>query len=60
MKADKINFDSLTAEQIGKLFSIRIVPYNPDWKILFEKEKALITEVLKKWHLVSSILAVLR
>jgi Uncharacterized conserved protein len=46
MKAEKINFDSLTAEQIGKLFPIRIVPYNPDWKILFEKEKALITEVL--------------
>ena len=46
MKADKINFDSLTAEQIGKLFPIRIVPYNPFWKMLFEQEKVLITESL--------------
>jgi Uncharacterized conserved protein len=46
MKADKINFDSLTAEQIGKLFPIRIVPYNPDWKRLFEQEKVLIAEAL--------------
>jgi len=36
MKSEKINFDNLTAEQVGKLFPIRIVPYNPDWKILFE------------------------
>ena len=42
----KNNFDSLTAEQIGRLFPIRIVPYNPDWKMLFEQEKTLITEVL--------------
>ena len=46
MKTEKNNFDSLTAEQVGKLFPIRIVPYNPDWKILFEQEKALITDVL--------------
>jgi len=46
MKKEKINFDSLTAEQIGKLFPIRIVPYNPFWKMLFEHEKALITESL--------------
>jgi GrpB-like predicted nucleotidyltransferase (UPF0157 family) len=41
-----MNFDNLTAEQIGKLFPIRIVPYNPEWEALFEKEKVLITEVL--------------
>jgi GrpB-like predicted nucleotidyltransferase (UPF0157 family) len=46
MKTDKINFDNLTAEQIGKLFPIRIVPYNPDWIALFEQEKDLITNVL--------------
>ena len=48
MEAEKNNFDSLTAEQIGKLFPIQIVPYNPDWKMLFEQEKALITEVLSE------------
>jgi GrpB-like predicted nucleotidyltransferase (UPF0157 family) len=36
----------LTAKQIGKLFPIRIVPYKPGWKILFEQEKALLTAVL--------------
>jgi GrpB-like predicted nucleotidyltransferase (UPF0157 family) len=46
MKTEGINFDNLTAEQIGKLFPIRIVPYNPDWKMLFEQEKSLITGVL--------------
>ena len=46
MKTEKINFDNLTAEQIGKLFPIRIEPYNPDWTILFEQEKILITNVL--------------
>jgi len=45
METVKINFDSLTAEQIGRLFPIRIVPYNPDWNRLFEQEKELITEV---------------
>ena len=46
MKTVKVNFDDLTAEQVGKLFPIQIVPYNPDWKMLFEQEKALITDVL--------------
>jgi GrpB-like predicted nucleotidyltransferase (UPF0157 family) len=41
-----MNFDTLTAEEAGKLFPIRIVPYNPDWEMLFEKEKALIAGVL--------------
>ena len=48
MKTEKINFDSLTAEQVGRLFPIRIVPYNPEWEMLFEQEKTLITEVLGK------------
>ena len=41
-----VNFDNLTAEQAGELFPIRIVPYNPDWKILFEQEKELIKRAL--------------
>ena len=48
MKTEQNNFDNLTAEQVGKLFPIRIVPYNPDWEMLFEQEKALITGVLSK------------
>ncbi|MDR1459597.1 MAG: GrpB family protein [Bacteroidales bacterium] len=46
MKTKKENFDNLTAEQVGKLFPIRVLPYNPEWKVIFEQEKALITEVL--------------
>ena len=46
METEKINFDNLTAEQIGQLFPIRIVPYNPEWKVLFEQEKTLIISVL--------------
>ena len=41
-----MNFDNLTAEQIGKLFPIRIVPYNPYWITLFEQEKELIINIL--------------
>jgi GrpB-like predicted nucleotidyltransferase (UPF0157 family) len=46
VKTEQINFDNLKIEQVGKLFPIRIVPYNSDWKELFEREKALLTEVL--------------
>jgi len=42
----KAFFDDLTAEQVGKLFPVQVVPYNPDWIMLFEQEKVLITEVL--------------
>jgi len=42
----KSKFDNLTAEQVGKLFPIRIVPYNPDWKNIYEQEKELINGVL--------------
>lgn len=45
-KNENIDFDNLTSEQVGKLFPIQVVPYNPDWEILFEQEKALITEVV--------------
>jgi GrpB-like predicted nucleotidyltransferase (UPF0157 family) len=46
MKPEKNDFDNMTAEQIGKLFPIRIVPFNPDWRMLFEQEKTLITGLL--------------
>ena len=46
MKKETVNPDNLTAEQVGKLFPIRIVPYNPDWENLFEQEKKLIKTVL--------------
>jgi len=46
MKSEKINYDNLTPEQIGKLFPIRIVPYNPAWETIFKQEKALIMKVL--------------
>ena len=40
------NFDNLTAEQIGRLFPIKIEPYNPQWKTLFEEEKEFIIKIL--------------
>lgn len=46
MKTGPFNLDDLTPEQIGKLFPVRVVPYNPNWKTLFEQEKALITNTL--------------
>ena len=46
MKREIVNFDDLTAEQVGELFPIRIVPYNPDWKMLFKQEKELIIRTL--------------
>jgi len=46
MKKDTVNFDNLTAEQIGKLFPIRIVAYNPEWKMLFKQEMELIKRTL--------------
>ena len=41
-------FDDLTAEQVGKLFPIQVVPYNPDWIMLYEQEKVLLKAVLGK------------
>jgi len=54
MTTKKVNFDDLTAEQVGKLFPIQVVPYNPDWKMLFEQESALITETLGE-HVVLNV-----
>ena len=52
MKTEKINFDNLTAEQIGKLFPIQIVPYDPDWEKLFDSEKSLIIRLITpRWGL---------
>ena len=55
MKTVTKNFDNLTAEEVGKLFPIRIVPYNPNWKMLFEQEKTLILEVFEKEVIVEHI-----
>jgi GrpB-like predicted nucleotidyltransferase (UPF0157 family) len=41
-----MNLDNLTAEEVGKLFPVRIERYNLDWKLLFEREKAVIAETL--------------
>jgi GrpB-like predicted nucleotidyltransferase (UPF0157 family) len=46
MKTERLNYDNLTAEQVGKLFPVQILPYNPEWEILFEREKTLIAGVL--------------
>jgi GrpB-like predicted nucleotidyltransferase (UPF0157 family) len=46
VKTEINNFDNLTVEQTGRLFPIRIVPHNPDWITLFEREKTLILNVL--------------
>ena len=48
LKAGKIDFDSLTAEQVGQLFPIRIVPYDSDWTKCYEQEKELIIRVLSE------------
>ena len=45
---EKINLYNLTEEQIGKLFPIRIMPYNSDWKMIFEQEKSLLISVLSE------------
>lgn len=54
MEIEKINFNNLTDEQIGKLFPIRIEPYNADWQVAFEQEKELIVSVLAE-HMVFNI-----
>ncbi len=47
-EAEQNNLDKLTSEQVGKLFPIQIVPYNANWKVIFEQEKTLINNVLGK------------
>lgn len=40
----KIN--DLSPQELGKLFPIEIVPYNPNWIKLFEKEKEILIQTL--------------
>jgi GrpB-like predicted nucleotidyltransferase (UPF0157 family) len=42
----KTDIDSMSEEEIGRLFPIIVVPYNDNWKLLFEREKELITNLL--------------
>lgn len=42
----KKQLEDLTAEDWGRLFPIKIVPYNPEWKHIFEREKVAIQSVL--------------
>jgi len=46
MKKEKNNLDNLTPEEVGKLFPVRVEPYNPDWEELYEQEKELLIRVL--------------
>ncbi len=46
MKKKEIDLNRLSAEEIGRLFPIRVVPCDPGWKTLFETEKALIINTL--------------
>ncbi|MCX6227488.1 MAG: GrpB family protein [Bacteroidia bacterium] len=38
--------EELTREELGKLFPVEIVSYNPGWPILFEEEKELLINTL--------------
>jgi GrpB-like predicted nucleotidyltransferase (UPF0157 family) len=40
-------FDTLSPEEIGKLFPIEVVLYNEKWNALFEQEKMLLINALK-------------
>ena len=42
----KESLESLTAEDWGNLFPIKISPYNPKWPILFKEEQELIRNAL--------------
>lgn len=44
--SDKIG--KLSVEELGKLFPIEVVPYNPLWKQLYEKENLSILNILGK------------
>ncbi len=48
MQTDKQNLDSLTKEELGRLFPIEIVPPNAKWAELFDKEKKIIIDALGK------------
>ena len=36
----------MTKEELGRLYPIRLVPYDPGWNALFEKEKYFLSDVL--------------
>lgn len=40
--------EHLSKEELGSLFPVKIVPYNPEWIIRFRKEKKLLIETLGK------------
>ncbi len=42
----KKDLNNLTTEELGKLFPIMIEEYNPNWPMLFEKEKEIIKQRL--------------
>jgi GrpB-like predicted nucleotidyltransferase (UPF0157 family) len=48
MQKTKPNIDSLTKEELGQLFPIEIVPYNPGWKATFDIEKNILLSTLSQ------------
>jgi len=40
------NIGDLSEEELGQLFPIEVVPYNENWKTLFQQEKNIISETL--------------
>ena len=38
--------NDLSPEELGKLFPVEVVPYNPHWPFLFEKEKEILIHTL--------------
>jgi GrpB-like predicted nucleotidyltransferase (UPF0157 family) len=40
------NISDLSEEELGQLFPIEVVPYNENWKTLFQQEKKIISETL--------------
>ena len=52
-KTEKTNFDELSEKEVGKLFPIWIESYDPNWEMLYEQEKALITKTLREEDLLN-------
>lgn len=48
MKKDIKNLENLSVEELGKLFPIKIVPYNELWKDIFQNEGELILKTLSQ------------
>ena len=32
----------MTREELGRLYPVKIEPYNPEWKVWFQREKELL------------------